>query len=224
MANNNKKPKDKTDAYTYAINEIFGDLFSNIFDNKESVDKLDNMTKEQLIQEVIKQRRLVAELTARIEHDNTIAKAIKDGFENVVTKQQKAGVTISPSDANIMFEKCSTKLEDKINNTVLDERKKMAVTYRFLQELEKYKAEPHKEMFNKNIDKFININPYELNPEFLEQLMDTMRKDMDNQNVFNYGWDQALSKVLFDAKYKKKAERFVKLPEYREVRVTAEIK
>lgn len=217
---NNKGLEDQIDSMTYSLGRLFGiDMDSE----KEYKEKLNKMTKEQLINEVlIKDAELKKALRDRA-NDNEIAKAIKEGMQQVAFSNSQAGLTVDKSFVDTAVSKVSFETTDKINDKIKSEQKRMSTAYRFIQELEKYKAEPHKEMFNKNMDKFININPYDMSAEYLEQMIDAMHKDVDRQNIFNYGWDQALLRVLFDAKYKKKAEKFVKLPEYREVTVTAEI-
>ena len=216
--NKNKKqtkPEDQLDAFTYAMKGIFGDLFNNIFDNKESVENLDKMTKEQLIQEVLRQRMLIAELTAKLEHDKEIAKAIKEGMQQVAFSNSQAGLTVDKSFVDTAMSKIAMETTESTNNKIRAERERMSTAYRFIQKLEEYKAEPHKEMFNKDMDKFININPYDMSAEYLEQMIDTMQQDIKTQGVFNYGWDEALSRVFVGYK----ARKYVDMPKLREVRL-----
>lgn len=217
---NNKGLEDQIDSMTYSLGRLFGiDMDSE----KEYKEKLNKMTKEQLINEVlIKDAELKKALRDRA-NDNEIAKAIKEGMQQVAFSNSQSGLTVDKSFVDTAMSKVTMETTESTNNKIRAERERMSTAYRFIQELEKYKAVQNREMFS-DISKFININPYDMSAEYLEQMIDVMHKDVDMQDIFNYGWNQALSKILIDKRREKKAKSLVVLPKHREVRVTAEIK
>lgn len=217
MAVNKKKqtkPEDTMDAFAYAMSGIFGDTFNKIFGiDKGAVNELNKLTKEQLIQEVLQLRAKVKELETKNHQD--LVDAIREGVERVNTLNVQSGMTINRDTAvSYVTDKLSTVVEDT-NEKIRNERNRMAAAYRFIQKLEEYKTEPYKEMFNKNMDKFISINPYEMSVEYLEQMIDAMQQDIKTQGIFNYGWNEALSRVfILD-----KARKYADIPKFREVRL-----
>lgn len=216
--NKNKKqtkPEDKLDALMYSM-QMFNRLFNKeIESDKEFTERISKMTKEQLIGEVLQLKAQLKDLLSQREQDNTIAKAIREGMQQVAFSNSQSGLTVDKSFVDTAMSKVTMETTESTNNKIRAERERMSTAYRFIQELEKYKAEPHKEMFNKNMDKFININPYDMSAEYLEQMIDAMQQDIKNQGIFNYGWNEGLSRVFVTHK----ARKFVDIPKFREMRL-----
>lgn len=177
------------------------------------------MTKEQLIEEVLQLKAQLKDLLSQREQDNAIAKAVREGMQQVAFSNSQAGLTVDKSFVDTSIRNTTATIVEDTNNKIRAERERMSTAYRFIQELEKYKAEPHKEMFNKDMDKFININPYDMSAEYLEQMIDAMHKDVDRQNIYNHGWDDALIEVTkrIDKKNVKK------LPDYKELKFNIKV-
>lgn len=220
--NKNKKqtkPEDQLDALMYSM-QIFNRLFNKeIESDKEFTERLNKMTKEQLIGEVLQLKTQLKDLLSQREQDNAIAKAIREGMQQVAFSNSQSGLTVDKSFVDTAVSKVSFETTDKINDKIKSEQKRMSTAYRFTQELEKYKATRQQEMYSGELIKFLHVNPYDMSAEYLEQMIDIMHSDIDRQNIYNHGWDDALIEVTkrIDKKNVKK------LPDYRELKFNIKI-